>query len=45
MTLKIALIGDYSEAVIAHRAIPKALKLESEALGWPPLLFGDRIST
>jgi CTP synthase (UTP-ammonia lyase) len=29
----IALVGDYSEGVTAHRAIPKALELAREALG------------
>lgn len=29
---RIALIGDYNEAVVAHRAIPIALKLAAEAL-------------
>lgn len=31
--LRIALIGDYSEDVTAHRAIPVALRLEAEAIG------------
>ena len=33
--LRIALVGDYSPAVIAHRAIPEALRLTSETLGLP----------
>ena len=33
MTLSIALIGDRNDAVIAHRAIPKALELAADAVG------------
>ncbi len=32
MATKIALLGDFSEDVIAHRAIPKALQLAAESL-------------
>ncbi|MFI8735769.1 Glutamine amidotransferase class-I [Pseudomonas sp. NFACC19-2] len=31
--VKVALVGDYSAAVTAHRAIPEALRLAGEALG------------
>ena len=31
----IALVGDYSPEVTAHRAIPDALKLAGEAIGKP----------
>lgn len=33
MIPKIALIGDYDPAVIAHQAIPLALRLATEAVG------------
>lgn len=31
--VKVALVGDYNAAIAAHRAIPEALRLASEALG------------
>lgn len=31
--VKVALVGDYSAAITAHRAIPEALRLAGEALG------------
>jgi len=31
--IRVALVGDYNEAVIAHQAIPKALQLAAEARG------------
>lgn len=31
--VKVALVGDYNAAIAAHRAIPEALRLTSEALG------------
>ncbi|HET7603833.1 MAG TPA: gamma-glutamyl-gamma-aminobutyrate hydrolase family protein [Gemmatimonadales bacterium] len=34
-SLRIALVGDYSPEVTAHRAIPEALRLSSESLGTP----------
>jgi CTP synthase (UTP-ammonia lyase) len=33
MSLQVGLVGDYSNAVTAHRAIPRALRLASAALG------------
>ncbi len=35
MTIKIALVGDYQEEVIAHQAIPKALKLAADQIKQP----------
>ncbi|HTS89302.1 MAG TPA: CTP synthase [Gemmatimonadales bacterium] len=34
-SITVALIGDYDPAVTAHQAIPRALSLASEALGFP----------
>src|SRR5215471_9888192 len=51
--MRAGLIGDYNEAVPAHRAIPRALALASEALGialtceWVPTketLGADRVA-
>ncbi|WP_263316927.1 CTP synthase C-terminal region-related (seleno)protein [Montanilutibacter psychrotolerans] len=33
MTTRIALVGDFNEAVLAHRAIPQALAMSAQALG------------
>lgn len=33
VTLRVGLVGDYNESVPAHRAIPRALSLASQALG------------
>ena len=34
MNLSIALIGDYNEEVIAHKAIPQSIDLASKSLGF-----------
>lgn len=34
-SLRIALVGDYNPSVIAHQAIPEAIRLSADTLGYP----------
>ena len=33
MTVRIALVGDFKQAAIAHQAIPKALNIAADCIG------------